>query len=466
MEQSSGGRGVPLHTKILLGLGIGAAAGVVANATVGGHPGLIWFIDTVANPVGQIFLRMLFMVVVPLVFTTLALGVASLGDLRRLGRIGGKTLGFFVLTTALAVTLGLLLANTVQPGTGLDPAIRAGLLEQYAADAAARIETSQNNGFGIQTFVNIVPRNPVDAAARGDMLGVIFFTLLFGIALTRLPKDIAEPVMKVLDGTARAVIEIIGFAMKLAPYGVAGLIFAVTARFGWEVLQSLSMYVAMVLAGLTIHMLLTLGLLAKFMGGLDPRFFFSRMRYAIVTAFSTSSSNATMPTSLRTAEEEFGVPREVAGFVIPLGATMNMNGTALFEGMTVLFLAQVFGVDLSLGSQLIVVIMSIITAIGAAGVPGGSIPLLVMVLIMVGVPGEGIALILGVDRILDMARTVPNVTGDVLTSIVVARSEGLPLVPATAPDFSSAAADEALVHAHVVEETLKEPVGNGGTPVA
>jgi DAACS family dicarboxylate/amino acid:cation (Na+ or H+) symporter len=165
-----------------------------------------------------------------------------------------------------------------------------------------------------------------------------------------------------------------------------------------------------------------------------------------VTAFSTSSSNATMPTTLRTAEEEFGVPREIAGFVVPLGATMNMNGTALFEGMTVLFLAQVFGVDLNLGEQLIVVVMSIITAIGAAGVPGGSIPLLVMVLQMVGVPGEGIALALGVDRILDMARTVPNVTGDILTSIVVTRSEGLPLVPSTAPDFSTAAAVEAAEH--------------------
>jgi DAACS family dicarboxylate/amino acid:cation (Na+ or H+) symporter len=321
-------------------------------------------------------------------------------------------------------------------------------MEQYSSDAASRMETAQTNQFGINTFINIVPRNPVDAAAKGEMLGVIFFTLLFGVALTRLPRTVAEPVMKVLDGTARAIIEIIGFAMKIAPFGVAGLIFAVTARFGWEVLRSLSVFVIMVLVGLALHLLVTLGILAKVMGRISPREFFSRGRFAMITAFSTSSSNATMPTSLRTAEEEFGVPREVAGFVIPLGATMNMNGTALFEGMTVLFLAQVFGVDLSLGAQLIVVVMAIITAIGAAGVPGGSIPLLVMVLIMVGVPGEGIALVLGVDRILDMARTVPNVMGDILTSIVVARSEGLELVPATAPDFSSAAADEALVHSH------------------
>ena len=453
-------RGIPLHTKILLGLVLGAAAGVIANIAWGSHPRLIWVVENIANPVGQVFLRMLFMVVVPLVFTTLALGVASLGDLRRLGRIGGKTIGFFVLTTGLAVVLGLILANTVRPGLGLDPAVRAGLMEQYASDAASRVETAQTNQFGIGTFINIVPRNPVDAAANGDMLGVIFFTLMFGVALTRLPRSVSEPVMKVLDGTARAVIEIIGFAMRIAPYGVAGLIFAVTARFGWEVLRSLGVFVIMVLAGLLIHLLFTLGLLAKVLGRVNPREFFRRGRYAMITAFSTSSSSATLPTSLRTAEEEFGVPREVAGFVIPLGATMNMNGTALFEGMTVLFLAQVFGVDLSLGSQLIVVVMSIITAIGAAGVPGGSIPLLVMVLIMVGVPGEGIALVLGVDRILDMARTVPNVMGDILTSIVVSRSEGLELTPSTAPDFSSAAANEALEHSHEVEEALKPSVAH------
>jgi dicarboxylate/amino acid:cation (Na+ or H+) symporter, DAACS family len=440
--------GVPLHTKILLGLGLGAAAGVVSNRLWADTPQLTWVVNNVANPVGQIFLRMLFMVVVPLVFTTLALGVANLGDLRKLGRVGGKTIGFFVLTTALAVTLGLILVNLVHPGTGLDPAIREGLLQRYSAQAADRVTASQNTGFGIDTFVGIVPRNFIGAAANGDMLGIIFFTIVFGIALTRLPKHLADPVLKLLEGVAQAVIEIIGFAMKLAPFGVAGLIFVVTATFGWEVLKSLGMYVVMVLIGLTIHQFVTLGTLAKVFGGLNPIEFFSKLRYVMVTAFSTSSSSATMPTTLRTAEEEFGVPREIAGFVVPLGATMNMNGTALFEGMTVLFLAQVFGVHLSILTQLIVVVMAIITAIGAAGVPSGSIPLLVMVLGMVGVPGEGIALILGVDRILDMSRTVPNITGDVLTSIVVARSEGYDLTPSIAPDFSSASAIESVEHEH------------------
>jgi DAACS family dicarboxylate/amino acid:cation (Na+ or H+) symporter len=228
------------------------------------------------------------------------------------------------------------------------------------------------------------------------------------------------------------------------------------------VLRSLALYVAMVLGGLVIHQFFVLPSLARIFAGVNPLTFLRRCKYAMITAFSTSSSNATMPTTLRTAEEEFGVPREVAGFVVPLGATMNMNGTALFEGMTVLFLAQVFNVQLDLGTQLIVVVMAIITAIGAAGVPSGSIPLLVMVLMMVGVPGEAIALVLGVDRILDMARTVPNITGDILTSVVIAKSEGYPLIPATAPDFSSAAAEEVAEHVSVAAGSGEE---NGGIPV-
>ena len=435
-------RGMPLHTKILLGLVLGAAAGVAANQMMRDDPNLLWFVDNVAQPVGQVFLRMLFMVVVPLVFASLSLGVAELGDLKRIGRVGGKTLGFFLLTTAFAATIGLLLVNIIRPGDAVDAATRTALLSTYATQAQEKAVLAQEGGFGINTFVNVVPRNPVDSAARGDLLGLIFFALIFGIALTRLPADKMQPVKRVLEGIALAVTEIIGIAMKLAPYGVFGLIFSITARFGFEVLRSLGLYVVMVLLALIFHQFFVLGTMAKVLGGINPLTFFRRARYMMVTAFSTSSSNATLPTTLRTAQEEFGVPREVAGFVVPLGATLNMNGTALFEGMTVLFLAQVFAADLSLTSQVIVVVMSVLTAVGAAGVPGGSIPLLVMVLEMVGVPGEGIALILGVDRILDMTRTVPNVTGDLLTSIVVARSEGYELVPATAPDFSTAALQE------------------------
>jgi DAACS family dicarboxylate/amino acid:cation (Na+ or H+) symporter len=327
--------------------------------------------------------------------------------------------------------------NLINPGEALDPAVRTQLLAEYSTQAGERIEAAKQDRFGINTFVNIVPRNPVAAAASGDMLGLIFFSLIFGIALTLIARDTAAPVLRLLDGINQAVIVIIGFAMRLAPLGVFGLIFSVTAKFGFDVLRSLGLYVVTVLAALALHQFGVIGLLAKLVVGISPGSFFSRSRALMITAFSTSSSSATLPTTIRTAEENFGVPREVAGFVLPLGATMNMNGTALFEGVSVLFLAQVFGVQMELLTQVLVVGLAVISSIGVAGVPGGSIPLLVMVLDMVGVPGEGIALILGVDRILDMARTVPNVTGDLLTSLIVAKSERLPLV---AQELSDSAA--------------------------
>jgi DAACS family dicarboxylate/amino acid:cation (Na+ or H+) symporter len=416
---------VQLHNKILLGLVLGIVAGLTANFLFFEHPNLVWIVDNVTYPVGQIFLRLLFMIVIPLVFASVTLGVASLGDLSRVGRIGGKSLGFFLFTTALAATIGLVLINVVAPGEALDPAVRTQLMEQYGGQAAER--AAIQTGFGIQTFLNIIPRNPIDAMARGDMLAVIFFALVVGIALTQIAPERARPVIGVLEGVVDVVTAIIGYAMKLAPYGVFALIFGVTAMFGFEIMKSLAGYVAIVMFALLLHLFGVIGLLARALAGIPYGAFYRKSKALMVTAFSTSSSNATLPTNIRTAQEQFGVPKEIASFVLPLGATMNMNGTALFEGMTVLFLAQVFGVDLSLTSQVIVVVMSVITAIGAAGVPSGSIPLLILILEMVGVPGEGIALILGVDRILDMTRTVPNVMGDLLTSLVVTKSEGLPL---------------------------------------
>jgi dicarboxylate/amino acid:cation (Na+ or H+) symporter, DAACS family len=450
---------VKLHNKILLGLVLGAGAGIASKLAFGEAPELLWIVENVATPVGQVFLRMLFMIVVPLIFGSVTLGVASLGDLTRIGRIGGKAMGFFFLTTAAAAAIGLTLVNVIGPGRSLAPEVRTQLLAEYAGEASARV--GAGGKFGVETFVNIVPRNPVDSAARGDMLGLIFFTLIFGIALTRIARDKAEPVLRVLEGVSEAVMVIIGMAMKLAPLGVAGLIFSVTARFGFEVLQSLGLYVVVVLSGLALHQFGVIAVLARLLVGISPGSFFRRCRALMVTAFSTSSSNATLPTTIRTAERQFGVPPEVAGFVLPLGATMNMNGTALFEGMTVLFLAQVFGIALTLPMQLLVVVMSVVTATGAAGVPGGSIPLLVMILGMVGVPGEAIALVLGVDRILDMARTVPNVTADMLTSVIIARSEGYELVPSSAPDFSRAAALEALQQEKSLELIDQQAAGNG-----
>ncbi|ODT02549.1 MAG: hypothetical protein ABS52_13425 [Gemmatimonadetes bacterium SCN 70-22] len=415
-----------LHTKILLGLLVGATLGVLANQTLGGkHPLVEGVNHYVAGPIGQIFLRMLFMIVIPLVFASISLGVAGLGDIRRVGRVGGKAIGYFLGSTALAATLGLILVSLVRPGASLDPTIRAELIQTYATDATSKVEAAANSTFGIETLVNIVTRNPLKSAVDLDMLGIIFFGIMFGAALTLIKEEKAKPMIAFLDGLEAIVIKIVEIAMRLAPYGVTGLIFGVTSRFGFHLLKPLASYVIVVLGALLLHVVINVSAIIRFLVGMSPMLFFSRIRSALVTAFSTSSSSATLPTALATAEQNLGIPSHIAGFVLPLGSTMCMNGTALFEGITVIFLCQVFGVDLSLGQMIVVMVMSVITAVGAAGVPGGSIPLLVGILTMFGVPGEGIALILGVDRILDMSRTTVNVCGDLSATAFVAKSEGV-----------------------------------------
>ena len=425
-ESLPSGKGMKLHTKILLGLVVGLVLGVTANLTVGtSNPRVEWINSYVAGPLGQIFLRMLFMVVMPLVFASIALGVAGVGDIRKAGRIGGKAIGYFLVTTMLACTLGLLIVNVARPWERVAPETRVALMERFAGDAASRIETSQRESFGVHTFVNIVPRNPIDAAAKTDMLGVIFFGLAFGAALTVIPAAKSKPMIEWLEALNSVVTAIIHFAMLLAPYGVAALIFTVSSRFGFDLMLAVAAYVITVIVALLAHVGLTLSAVIRFLIGMSPFMFFSRVRAALVTAFSTSSSSATLPTALDVASEQLGVPQKIAGFVLPIGSTMCMNGTAIFEGITVIFLAEIFGVDLSLGQMAAVMIMCVITAIGAAGVPGGSIPLLVGVLTMLGVPGEGIAIVLGVDRILDMSRTTVNVCGDLTAATWVAKSEGL-----------------------------------------
>jgi DAACS family dicarboxylate/amino acid:cation (Na+ or H+) symporter len=413
-----------LHTKILWGLLLGALVGVGANQTLGGEHLLVqWSNRYVAGPVGQIFLRMLFMIVVPLIFASIALGVAGLGDVRRVGRVGGKAIAYFFGSTALAAALGLVLVWLVRPGATLDPGIREELLQTYAGDASSRVQAAQTSNFGIETLVNIVTRNPVKSAVDLDLLGLIFFALMFGAALTLIAEERARPMVGVLQALNDIVIKIVGIAMRIAPYGVAGLIFGVTSRFGYHLLKPLAAYVLVVLGALLLHVLINLSAILRLLVGISPWLFFSRIKGALVTAFSTSSSSATLPTALATAEINLGIPPKIAGFVLPIGSTMCMNGTALFEGITVIFLCQVFGITLSFGQMVVVVVMSVITAIGAAGVPGGSIPLLVGVLTMFGVPAEGIAIILGVDRILDMSRTTVNVCGDLTATAFVARSE-------------------------------------------
>lgn len=422
--------GIPLHTKILIALILGAVCGIAANYLMNIKDGG-WLSQQLSKwvprattyvfePIGQVFLRMLFMTVIPLVFASLALGVAQLGSAGNLGRIGLKTMFLFVTTMACAVLIGLTLVNIVKPGAGLPEELRASLMEKFKGDAA---EKSKPTNFGVETFVNIVPRNPLKSMVEMDMLAVICFALLIGIGLTKINKNHCASAITLLEAINDLMVVIISWAMKLAPYGVFSLIFAVTSKFGYSLLVSLGWYVAVVLVGLVLQMFGVMPILLITLARYNPLKFFSKARSIMVTAFSTSSSNATLPTSIKVAEEELGVPPAIAGFVLPLGATMNMNGTALFEGVTVVFLAQVFGVPLTWGQQSIVVVLSVLTAIGAAGVPGGSIPLLAMVLGTVGVPAEGIALILGVDRFLDMCRTTLNATADVIVALCISKSE-------------------------------------------
>lgn len=415
-------------TRILLGLLAGLVLGLLAKFLVGGHPWLEVAIRYAIEPVGRMWLASLIMVVIPLILSTLALGVAGLGDLKRLGRVGLVTLVCFLGLTALSTTLGLGAMNLVKPGRSLDPTVKAQLMETYKGDTAQVAEKMglSQSSFDINLLVNVVPRNPLKAAVNGDMLAVIFFALVLGAALVRMNRDKAEPLVKVLESLGEAMVTIIDLVMKVAPLGVFCLIFSVMARFGYELLFNLMKYVITVLGAMLLFQVLGYGVVLKLLTRRAPLDFLKRIRIVMVTAFSTSSSNATLPTTIQTAEGELGISPQVAGFVLPLGATMNMNGTALFEGATVLFLAQVFGVDLSLGQQLVVILMSVVTAIGVAGIPGGSLPLLMMVLGMVGVPPEGIALILGVDRLLDMSRTVLNVTGDLVTATLVERFCGAP----------------------------------------
>jgi DAACS family dicarboxylate/amino acid:cation (Na+ or H+) symporter len=437
MDASAAAGHSSLPTRILLGMLLGATAGVVLNGLYApplGEPAsaawtnVLWFADTVANPIGQLFLRLLFMVVVPVVFCSLFLGVAGLGSVQRLGSLGGRTLAWFLTTTAGAVGLALLLVGIIQPGKQISAEGLARVQAQYLGDAQARIAQGAQSKSMMDMLVEIVPKNVVAAAAdNGQVLGLICFALLLGAASTRLPQERTKTLRDVLETIYELCVKVLGWAMQLAPFGVAGLIFTASSKLGFDVMKLVAWYLATAMGGLLLWQFVVITVLAKVFAGLSPRRFYSGCRTLLVTAFSTSSSNATLPTTIRTAVEEFGVPREIAGFVMPLGATMNMNGTALFEGVSVLFLAQVAGVELGLQQQLIVLAMAVVTAIGAAGVPGGSLPLLAIVLVQVGVPAEMMALILGVDRLVDMTRTVPNVTSDLVCSLWLARRDGVKL---------------------------------------
>lgn len=430
-EQSQ--RRVPLHWQILVGLVLGATCGLVARATCTSERAssvVQWIATNIGEGIGQVFLRLIFMVVVPLVFSALTLGVAGIGDVRKLGRMGARTALMTVILSASSVVIGLTLANVVRPGDRLGDEQRQKLRDEYGAKSQKAVEQAKNAKSARDSILDLIPKNPLQEAVGaidgsspgGGMLAVMMFSLMVGIAITLAPER-TQPLIAVLEGIYDVSMVIIGWAMRLAPYGVAGLIFSLTTKLGVEILETLLWYVGTVLVGLGLHMFGVYSVVAMVFAKLSPRDFFGRISEIILTAFATSSSSATLPTALRVTETNLGVKREVSSFVLTVGSTANQNGTALYEGLTVLFLAQVFGVDLSATQQFTVVMMSVLAGIGTAGVPGGSLPLVVLVLQSVNVPGEAIGIILGVDRLLDMCRTSLNVTGDVLVAACVDRME-------------------------------------------
>jgi Na+/H+-dicarboxylate symporter len=406
-------RDTKLHTKILLAMLLGIPLGLILGPSA----------ETI-RPVGTIFIRLIRMIVVPLVFASLFVGTASLGDIRKLGRIGLKTMGYYLCTTALAIMIGLLLANAVGPGRSIDEETREGLMASYAAEAGEKIEIVMEKPGVIDTLLEIVPINPLRALAEGNLLQVIFFALMFGIAATLVPGGRAKPLIEFFEAVNEAMIKLVHIVMKMAPLGVLALITAVVGQFGTDILVSLLSYSLLVVAGLTIHIIFVYSMAVRVFTGMSPLEFFRGIRPAQLIAFSTSSSSATLPVTMECAEDNLGVSNEVASFVLPLGATVNMDGTALYQGIAAVFIAQVYGIGLTIGDQLTIVLMATLASIGAAGVPGVGIFTLAMVLEQIGVPIEGIALILGVDRVLDMMRTVVNVSGDASASVIVAHSEG------------------------------------------
>ncbi len=534
-------KGVPLHTKIVIGLIFGVVAGLIVNWTIGGKdPSVSMIVENFTRPIGQLFLNLLLMIVVPLVFASLVVGVAGIGDIRKLGRIGAKSFGYTLIISAISVIIGLGLANFIKPGERISPEVKDKLMAEYASDADRRVSSVINVGAAalayaknaekmsvkikqladqteldkeaaaefavdaekfsqtaavfaedikksyeptdafakeagaitkradeiakrtdllaieaekfssetkklistvnsgrsaaetplMQAVSTVVPSNVFYSIAgvNPNMLHIMFFALIVGIAITLLPAPVSVPFVAVMESVFQITAKIIDIIMKFAPYAVACLLFNNIALFGLELLQSLAWFVFTVLLGLSIHFFGTYSLSIYFLSGMNPLEFFRRVRTVILTAFSTSSSNATLPTALRISEENLGVPKEINNFVLTVGATANQNGTALYEGVTVLFLAQLYGLDMTLSLQLMVVYMAIIGGIGTAGVPSGSIPFIIGILAMIGVPPTLIAIIIGVDRILDMCRTTLNVVGDITAATYVARSEGFALL--------------------------------------
>lgn len=421
-----------LHNQILIGMIVGIVGGIITKSFVTNPQTL----DTIAEwvtPVGQIFLRMIFMMVVPLILAALIMGIAELGDLKRVGKLGIKLLLYSIIVSTISVFIGVIMVNIFEPGNHLAPEARDYLTEEFRTNSAqAESQAAANKERSIGDIItNIVPQNPLAEMARafdpgytgGGLLSVMFFALIVGIATASIDRKKTAGFRSFLEGLYEIVIKVIDYAMALAPYGVAALLFNLTLSTGASFLLTLLQYVLVVIAALAIHQFITYSLILKFFAGRSPVKFFKNIGEVMIVAFSTSSSNATLPTAIRVSIENLKIPKPISNFVLTIGSTGNQNGTALYEGITVLFLAQCFGVELTVATQITVVFLCILAGIGTAGVPGGSLPVIVTILISIGVPGAAIGLIYGVDRILDMSRTVLNVSGDLTAAAYIDYTE-------------------------------------------
>ncbi len=430
MTADSSGR---LANRILIGLLIGALAGGATLLIGEASPGFLVaaqeFATVVFDPIGQVFLRMLFFVVIPLVFASLAVGIAQLDHLSTLGPLAVRTFALFFLNMSIAVTLGVVMMNVVEPGSAMAPEARAQLLEEYGGAAAQHVamRASQPDVTPMAIVEMFMPRNLFgafvgnDRDRLGDVLPLILFAIFVGAAAVKLHADRREQLRSGLSLVTELMTGIVHFALRLAPYAVPAMIYSVVVKIGWDIVVALGMFVGGCMLVMLLHLFGTMSLWLKFLAGRSPLHTFGLMRPVLVTAFSTSSSAATLPTALAVAREDLGVRAPVAGFVLPLGTTMNMSGTALFEGCVVLFVAQVFGIELGLAQQATLVLLAVLSAIAVSAIPGGSLPLIAGLLAAFGIPPEGIGIILGVERLLDMTRTMVNVGSDVVTTIVVDR---------------------------------------------
>ncbi|MGH1440228.1 MAG: dicarboxylate/amino acid:cation symporter [Cellvibrionaceae bacterium] len=393
-------RGITLWQKILIGMVLGIIAGIILGPNA-----------EILKPIGTLFINAIKMLIVPLVFCSLIVGVTSMEDTRKMGRIGLKSVILYLLTTAAAITIGLTIASIFMPGAGLN------MVVENASSTAKEAPPF------IQTLLNIIPKNPINALASGNILQIIFFALGLGIALT-LIGDKAKPAITVFESLAEAMYKLTQLVMMLAPYGVFGLMAWVAGKYGLDVLLPLIKLIALVYIGCIIHVLVVYTGLLSIIGRLNPAHYIKGLINPAMVAFTTTSSSGTLPATMKASREELGVSKGVSSFVLPLGATINMDGTALYQGVCALFVAQAFGIDLSMSDYLLIIMTSTLASIGTAGVPGAGLIMLSLVLTTVGLPMEGLAIVAGIDRILDMARTSVNVCGDLMVSVLIGKSEG------------------------------------------